>query len=509
MEYSTEYYSNMSSSQAASVDEFWGKVVQLGALFMEHKAFLTGQTLACQPSQVQVTRLMEMGRPNEMGIGRSEAEVVRDAREILGFGITVGHPRFYSCIPSPASPLSWLGDIIATAFNPFGGSLKAGSGVCAIETALITWISERFGLPAAAAGGHFVSGASLANLTALTVARDQMIDSNVDMIGPSGTGEPVVYLSSEAHFCILKNLRILGFKDKNVRVLKTNDKFQMDVVQLKQAILDDRELGKCPILVIATCGTTNTGSIDPFNDIADIAARHGMWMHVDAAYGGSVCFSETHRDKANGIGRANSIAWDAHKWLFQTHGCGALLFRDKHLPLKSFAASGDYVRDVQCSATNENIHSMIDPYNMGIPCTRPPYHMKLWFTLQVLGMDAIDQMIDHGFKLAQYLEWAINNSEGWEVKTPGSLAILTFRYAPQRVKSPQALNHLNELISSEMIAQNIAIIWTTRVRGEVRLRMCMINPTQEISDVDAVVNALNSASSKCLKDLIKNEMAEY
>jgi glutamate/tyrosine decarboxylase-like PLP-dependent enzyme len=404
-----------------------------------------------------------------------------------------------------------LGDTLTTAFNPFGGSLEAGSGVCTIEVALIKWIADRFGFPTFSSGGHFVSGASMANLTALTVARDQLLDFEDQTNGDDRPSNGVAYLSSHAHFCIRKALRIIGLSNRQIRVINSDANFRMDIGHLQRSISDDLAQGRHPFLIIATCGTTNTGSIDPLEEIAQIARSRGMWMHVDAAYGGSVAFSKSHRAKIKGIGLADSIAWDAHKWLFQTHGCGAVLFREKSHPLKSFASSAQYVRDVEHMATEEDQNTMLDPWNYGMELTRPARHMKLWFTLQVLGTDAIDRMISSGFHLAKHLETSLRQLDGWEITSPGSLAILTFRYAPQTrdhitkaETMPGTFDLLNELISKELTARNVAVIFTTRVLDRVCLRMCMINPNQTTADVDIVVNTLDVVSRECHEALCKD-----
>lgn len=433
----------------------------------------TKQRIISRPSGPQLEKIRLRATP---GTARSIEDILADAEEIFSYGYKVGHPRFFSCIPSPASPLSWLGDALTSAFNPFGGSWDAASGVCTVEASLIEWIADRFGLPPSA-GGQFVSGASMANLTAMTVARDQMLQDETRSKG-------VVYISSQAHFCIAKGLRIIGLSEKQIRTIDCDESFQMDIAKLSLAISKDRQSDFQPFLIVATCGTTSTGSIDPLKKIAEIAKEHRMWMHVDAAYGGSAAFSHPYRARIDGLGLADSIAWDAHKWLFQTHGCAAVFFRKKSHPLRSFATSGHYVQDV------EDIEFMRDPWNYGIELTRPARHMRLWFSLQLLGTDMLSQMVSHGIELAAYAEAQLRKREGWEVISSSGLAILTFRFVPNNIDTVD-VDSINTLISKEILARNVAAIFTVTLEGKICLRMCTINPQTTEADIESVVHTLD------------------
>lgn len=242
--------------------------------------------------------------------------------------------------------------------------------------------------------GALVSGGSIANLTALTVARDQMLDDNTRAQG-------VAYISDQTHFCVPKALYIIGFLKTQIRVILTDDNFRMDLTHLQDTIKADLNAGLHPFLVVATCGTTNTGTVDPLHGIADIAHTQRIWVHVDGAYGASAAFCKTHRSLVDGLGRADSIAWDTHKWLFQTNGCSAVLFRNRNHPLKSFAATAGYVQDIDETPPTVETTELRNPWNYGIELTKPARHMKLWFTLQVLGLDMIDRMITHGFHLTK------------------------------------------------------------------------------------------------------------
>ncbi|OGM46039.1 glutamate decarboxylase [Aspergillus bombycis] len=421
--------------------------------------------------------------------GRSLEDVLRDADEIFSYRMNTMHPQFFAFIPSGATPVSWLGDSLTSAYNSYAGSSTPGAGVCAVERSMIAWIAERFGLPPSA-GGQFVSGASMATLTAVAVARDQRLQVEL-------RHKATVYISEEAHFCITKALHIIGLQDFQVQTIHCDSKYCMDTDRLRQAISEDIADGCKPFLVVATCGTTSTGTIDPLSEIADIADEYGLWMHVDAAYGGSAAFSSAHRSLVSGLGRADSIAWDPHKWLFQTYGCGTILFREKSHPLRSFASTAHFCRDVENETDPQN------PWNYGIELTRPARHMRLWFSLQVLGMDTIDEMIGRGFELSALAEGEIKKLADWVILAPTSLAIVNFRFAPHGVDE-RLLDQMNTRVAKDLIADNIAFILTTHLGGVVGLRMCTINPRTTDDDIRRVVRALDCSAQAAYGELYRD-----
>jgi glutamate/tyrosine decarboxylase-like PLP-dependent enzyme len=194
-------------------------------------------------------------------------------------------------------------------------------GVAAIGVELIKWLAAQVGLPTEA-GGLFVSGGSMANLTAMVVARDHRLKDHERAKG-------VAYFSDQSHFAVTRALKIIGLVDSQMRTIPSDSMFRMDMVELEKATTEYKAKGLAPFLVVANCGTTNVGAIDPLNEIANLARDQGMWMHVDGAYGASVALSKSHHSLLHELEHADNIAWDAHKWLLQTFGCAMVLVRDK------------------------------------------------------------------------------------------------------------------------------------------------------------------------------------
>lgn len=212
--------------------------------------------------------------------------VINEAFSIFHERLRVNHPHFMGLIPSPTSPVAWLGDVIASAFNALGASKLQASGPVAVEKKLVDWLGERVGLPDTR-GGLFVSGGSMANLMAMVMARDRHLR-------PREHAKGVVYMTTETHFSVVKALRLLGFGQECVRRVRVNDHFQMDVGALEEALAADRQAGLVPFAVVATCGTTNTGAVDPLKSISEVCRKQDIWMHVDGAYGASVALSGRH-----------------------------------------------------------------------------------------------------------------------------------------------------------------------------------------------------------------------
>lgn len=449
--------------------------------FQSQTNSLSDQPILKLSNVEQTSRLREYAQP---GPAHSVDQVMNEAREIFDYRIRMDHPRFYSFIPSPVSPYSWVGDVVSSAFNAFSGSRLQSSGPSSIEQGLIQWMASKAGLPPTA-GGLTVSGGSMANFTAMVLARDRKLPSDRRLDG-------VAYVSDQTHSSVAKGLRILGFDETQIQNIPTDDLFRMDVRALEEAIRRDRMAGRYPFVVIASAGTTNTGSIDPLNAIVDIGRREGLWVHVDGAYGASALLSKAHPDILDGLGGVDSMSWDAHKWLFQTYACGILLVRERKHLADSFATEAEYIRDAEEADDVPNF------WNLGLELTRPARAMKLWFTLRVLGVDMIGQAIDHGISLAEYAEEQLRSRPCWQVMSSASLAIVTFRFAPPG-KSDAEVDALNAAISQYVISNNLSGILTTKLRGRVVLRICCISPLTTTGIMQEVIQQLDDVSQKLAK----------
>ena len=296
---------------------------------------------------------------------------------------------------------------MTNAFNPHASCQVNGPAAALVEQKLIRWLCDRAGYPEGS-GGLFVSGGSIANLTALTAARDAKLTYEQ-------RASAVVYVSDQTHSSVAKGLLIIGFRPDQIRKIPTDALFRMDLSALQAAIAADIGQQRHPFAVVASAGTTNTGSVDPLPEIAALCRQYGLWMHVDGAFGASALLSEQHKRDLAGIELSDSLSWDAHKWLLQTYGCSMVLVRDQSLLSHSFAAHPEYLKDAESAA------GAVEFWDLGPELTRPARALKLWLTLQVLGSQAVGRVIDHGCVMAELAEQRLRSNPAWQIVCPAQL----------------------------------------------------------------------------------------
>lgn len=452
--------------------------------FMDEWESLSKQSVTNPISGEQLDRVRQIGIPKR---GRALEDVVREMRsDIFAYGNASSHPRFFGFIPSNVSPLSWLGDIMTTAYNRHGGSVANQPAIWCVEQKLLGWLNDQVGFPKEA-GGIFVSGGSMANLTAMTIARDKVLSQEEQHLG-------VAYVSGQTHSSVEKGLRILGISDGRIRRIPTDQGFRMQAEALKAAVRKDIKKGLKPFLVVATAGTTNTGSVDPFCRIREICDEYGMWMHVDGAFGASVILSKKYKCRLEGIEGADSLSWDAHKWLFQTLGCSMVLVRNEEDMLGSFSVHPEYLKDF------EKDGDRINPWDLGIELTRPARCMKLWLTLQAMGSDLVSEHIEHGIEAAEWVEEEIRKNPMIELVSPAQFAVINFRYCPPGLSQGQT-DMLNQRISEKMIASGYAGVFTTELQGKKVLRMCTLHPEVTKGEILKTIAYLEQYCEELLGEL--------
>lgn len=417
--------------------------------------------------------------------GRSLEEVVREMEEkVYRYNGRVDHPRQFGFIPGPATSLSWLGDVMTNAYNPHAGGFALAPTVNAVEERLLEWLAEQIDYPSSS-GGVFVSGGSMANLTALVAARDALLEDDTYHLGTA-------YVSDQTHSSVAKSLHVSGIRRQHIRIVPSDEQFRMDVEALEAMIQEDKERGLYPYVVIASSGTTNTGSIDPLHEIASICEKEQLWMHVDGAYGASIALSPEYRHLLSGIERSDSVSWDGHKWLFQTYGIAMVIVKDRQHLLNSYHNAPEYLQDVASTETQFN------PWDLGIEMTRPARGLKLWLTLQTLGTEQVGKWITEGMKRAEFTEQLLRKDEEWTIVSPAQLAIINFRYTPVGYTEEQ-LDVLNHQISEKMLASGFAGVFTTKLKGKIVLRMVTIHPETTDNDIEETINRLTEIAKRLKK----------
>ena len=400
-------------------------------------------------------------------------------REVLSAITRVDHPRFYAFVPAPSNYVGVMADALAAGFNVFAGHWLAASGAGAVELQTIDWLRRECGLPDGA-GGLFVSGGSMANLTALATAR------HVALGGPDSSA--VIYYSDQTHNSLAKSLRVLGFTANQLRLLPTDAALRLDLSALTAAIAADRARGLRPFCVIGNAGTTNTGAVDPLDEMADICAREQLWFHVDGAYGAAAMLTGRGRAALRGLERVDSVTLDPHKWLFQPFECGCVLVRDVRHLRATFSVhpedQASYLEDVTRLVEKEVVF-----YEHGVQLTRSFRALKLWMSLRVFGARAFRDAIDRGIRLAEEVEAVLRADPRLEVVTPAQLAVVTF--APHRPDlSGEDRDVVVQRAVERLIADGYAMVTSTILGGRTVLRLCLIHPGTTLDDARGTIDRL-------------------
>ncbi|MBO0476100.1 aminotransferase class V-fold PLP-dependent enzyme [Vagococcus sp. DIV0080] len=418
----------------------------------------------------------ELSELDILSTGRNVEDMIQVLQEKVYPNRLIGeHPRNFAFIPAPIEEISKLGDLINLMHNPNACGWYPSSGTATIEHSLINWLCQQAGYTEDGTG-IFVSGGSTANLTAAIAARDGLLTPEEIPFG-------VAYISNQAHHSINKALHVVGIPESRIRRIKTDALLKIDPIALEEQIKLDKEKGLKPFIIMATAGTTNAGVIDPLAEIADVAKRNQVWFHVDGAFGASLLLSKSYSHLLKGIEEADSITWDAHKWLFQTYSCAMLLVKHRSSLLNSFSEQPEYLEDAhQADRT--------DFWDLGIELSRPARGVKLWLTLQTLGTEKIGEQIDAGVKLAEFTQSVIEGNPLFEVITPAQAGIINFRYQKEGLDT-ETLNHINTKISEKMIATGFSQVITTKLNGMVVLRMCTISPNTTHQDIEETIERLS------------------
>lgn len=413
-----------------------------------------------------------------------EAIIEQLERDVLPFMSRGDHPGFFAFVPFCGTWPGALGDFIASACNVYAGSWMESAGPTQLELEALNWFKTWIGYPPAA-GGVLVGGGSAANLTALACARESLAGAM--------SGDLVGYVCDQAHSSIGRAARVLGFRPEQLRVLPHDAEFRLSPRALAAAIDADVRAGRRPLFVAATAGTTNTGAVDPLPELGALCRERGVWLHVDAAYGGFAALTERGSAALAGIGEADSVTLDPHKWLYQPYECGALLVRDDHALRAAFQTTPDYLRDSAVADEEVNLS------DRGIQLTRSSRAFKVWLSLQYFGAGAFTTAIDRSLDLAALVRERVERSDALELMAPPSLGIVCFRRHFRGVARDAADADLrNAALVAALEASGDGLVSSTRLRGRYALRVCVMNHTTTRADVERVMDRFERSEPAAL-----------
>src|SRR5580658_1480117 len=384
-------------------------------------------------------------------------------RFILPYATGNAHPGFLGWVHGGGTPVGMLADMLAAGLNSnLGGRDHIP---IAVEGQIVQWTRELFGFPESATG-LFVTGTSLANMIGVLIARDVALGFEVRSTGVAGQSKRLTaYASAAAHVCISQALDLAGLGSDSLRLIPTDDHHRIEVQALRQAIESDRRAGFTPFLIVGTAGSVDIGAIDDLRALADVASSEKLWLHVDGAYGALAILAPDLAPRLAGIERADSLAFDFHKWGQVPYDAGFILVRDGALHRKTFASTAAYLRREGRGLAAGSPW----PCDLGPDLSRGFRALKTWFTLRVYGTEALGAAVSRTCDLARYLERRIAETPELELLAPVQLNIVCFRYRAQNAHT------LNSRIAIDLQESGIVAPSTTIVNGCLAIRAAIVN----------------------------------
>jgi glutamate/tyrosine decarboxylase-like PLP-dependent enzyme len=444
---------------------------------------LPGRPVAPDDTPSAVRRLLP-GRLPEQG-AEATALLAEAAPLVFDHSAFNGHPRFFGYITSSAAPIGALADLLAAAVNPNVGAWGLSSVASEIEGQSVRWIAELLGMPTETEG-LLVSGGNMANFVGFLAARRAKGEEDLREQGlHRGAGRLLVYASSETHTWIQKAADLFGHGTASIRWIPVGHDLTIDTEALIRKIEEDRDRGDRPFLLVGNAGTVSTGAVDPLARLAAIAREHDMWFHADGAYGALAVVSDEAPDDLAGLGEADSVAMDPHKWLYTALEAGCALVRHPGALRDAFAYSPPYYR-----FDGEREDPRVNYFELGLQNSRGFRALKVWLGLRQAGRAGYREMIGDDIRLARTLHRLVEGEPRLEAMTQG-LSISTFRYVPEDLRPGTEavdayLNDLNEELLHRLKTSGEIYLSNAVIGGTFALRACIVNFRTALADVEAV-----------------------
>jgi aromatic-L-amino-acid/L-tryptophan decarboxylase len=420
----------------------------------------------------------------------SPEEVYREfVDNILPYPMGNIHPRFWGWVKGNGTPLGMFAEMLAAGLNPnvWGADLVASY----VEQQVLLWCKEFLGYPAEASG-LLVSGGSMANFVGIAVARNARAGFDVRKKGMQDPPQHLtMYASVEVHSSVTKAVELLGLGSDAFRLIPVDPEFQINVGLLREAIENDIRAGRRPVCVIGSAGTVNTGAIDDLGALAELCALHNIWFHVDGAFGALAVLAPALRAKVSGLARADSIAFDMHKWLSVPYDAGCVLMRDANAHHDTFRASGEYLARVERGFSAGPV-----PFNeYGLELSRGFRALKVWMSIKEQGIEKFRRLVQQNVDQARYLSELVTASPDLELIAPVALNIVCFRYVDRRL-GMERLNTLNRDILVHLQESGSAVPSSTVLNGRFAIRVAITNHRSRREDFDLLVSEVRRLGSE-------------
>ncbi|HYW42753.1 MAG TPA: aminotransferase class V-fold PLP-dependent enzyme [Bryobacteraceae bacterium] len=397
------------------------------------------------------------------------------------------HPRLFGYLCSPGTPVNAVAAMLQAAWNINVTCWRSAPSATEMEHVTINWLKEMLGYPAEAVG-VLTSGGSMANFAGLAAARSAKAPGNVVRDGLAATGRRMcLYVSEEGHFSVRKAAGMLGIGEANVREVATNERLEIDLAALEQAVRQDLAAGHLPFCVVANAGTTATGAFDPIGALGALARRYDLWLHVDAAYGGFAALAPSARPLFARIAEADSIALDPHKWLYLPMGSGSVLYKDAEWARAAFGHDADYIRRIGLERDEAFAF-----WDYGPELSRPFRALDLWLLFKYAGAQRLGEAVEGNIACARYFESLVAAADDFEMLAPAGLSIFCFRCAPRGFTGD--LNALNERILVELQRAGGSYLSNAKIRGKFALRGCVLNYRTTPRDMEILLEDVRRAA---------------
>lgn len=420
---------------------------------------------------------------------QSESLVYQDFVEnVLPYPLGNLHPHFWGWVLGTGTPMGALAEFLSAMMNSNTGGGNHAANL--VEEQVLDWVKEIYHFPAESSG-LLVSGTSMANLVGLTVARNTLAGYDIRKEGIRDDHRMTVYASSEVHSCVQKNIELLGMGSDSLRLIPTNDAYEIDIDALKLAIAEDRNAGLQPLCIVGNAGTVNTGAFDDLNALANIAQREKMWFHVDGAFGSLVAITEDYHHLTAGMKRADSIAFDFHKWMYMPFEIGGVIVRHPDDHYNAFTLTPIYLTHGNRGiSTGERWFS-----DYGVQLSRGFRALKAWMSLKNHGIKKYGRLIQQNIEQVNYLLSLVEKDPELEVTAPSPINIACFRFIKEGVDD-QRLNQINEEIIYELHERGIAAPSYAILNDIYSIRVANTNHRTRYEDFAMLVQAVKEIGNE-------------
>ncbi len=461
--------------ETLDLDDLHGDLTRVAGMIADRIAHIADAPVVHPASHDAIVATIPGDLPVE-GIG-VDAALQEVADHVAPFATRIGHPRFLAWITTSPAPAGTIGDVLSTGLNQAPLSFKGGPAATVLEEIVLGWFHRLLGFPEGA-GGTIVSGGTMANLMGLTVARH----AHFPEVGTRGLcaldKTPVLYVSDQGHMSIERSAALLGLGSENVRAIPSDAACRIIPEALRERIRADRAAGFAPFCVVGQAGTVTAGAVDPLDTLADICADEGLWLHVDAAYGGAALLTQHGRSLLHGIERADSVCVDPHKWFFIPLECGCTLFRDRTVQTDTFKAKAAYLGQ-------ESPH---DLKNTTFILSRANRALKVWFAFRTYGTAKLARIIERNMAQARLFHDLCTESPEWQVLAPVALSIACARFVPSAMAGAPhwdeaATDRLQVALLQRLEQSGEGFLTPALVRGRAGVRLCVANHRTTDDDI--------------------------